>query len=341
MKHIEVNDEILDWASDFREDLRKVVPGYEAPLDRLEDLRRFVQNDAQRESYVQEIINQWQNLIVATPDTFVGIESDFKKKVGNIDLEKKVTITVHDKNNQQKSQTLPFYEAIVWAMRYDRVQSHIYPKYMRLLGIRTCVYCNAQYAFSVEGDQGYQNYDLDHLLPKSKYPYLSTSFFNLQPSCPTCNRKKGKKDIRDGEKRFHLFVQPGTPLAPTSFKIDDESLVKFLLSPDKDAEQLKILFSCDDAALERMFNRFFKIRTLYQAHKDVAEELIWKQQIYNEAYQKAFRYQFRKLGFKESDFKRFILGNYDTVENSHKRPLSKMTQDIAEQLHLIEKSQQK
>lgn len=33
-------------------------------------------------------------------------------------------------------------------------------------------------------------YDLDHGKPKAKYPYLCTSFFNLQPACPSCNRKK-------------------------------------------------------------------------------------------------------------------------------------------------------
>ena len=335
MKHIEINDEIIGWASDFREDLGKAVPGYELPLTRLEDLKTFVQNDAQQVSYVQEIIDKWQSLIVATPDTFAGIESDFKKRVGNIDLEKKVTITAYGRHKKPKPKILPFHEAIVWAMRYDRAQSHIYPKYMRLLGIRACVYCNAQYAFSVEGDKGYQNYDLDHLLPKSKYPYLCTSFFNLQPSCPTCNRKKGKKEIRPNEKRFHLFVLPGSSLDPTSFKIDDQSMVNYLMSPDKDAEQLKILFSCDDAALERMFNRFFHIKTLYQAHKDVAEELIWKRKIYNKAYQWVFRKQFKFMGFKKSDFNRFILGNYDTVENIHKRPLAKMTQDIAKQLGII------
>lgn len=335
MKHIEINDQIKGWANDFRAELNTPVNGYVLPLTRLENLKTFVRNDSQQKSYVQEIIDEWQNLIIATPEKFDDIERKFKKRVGNIDLEKKVSIQVRDNSNQLKDKTLPFYEAIVWAMRYDRVQSHVYPKYMRLLGIRSCVYCNAQYAFSVEGDKGYQNYDLDHLLPKSKFPYLCTSFFNLQPSCPTCNRKKGSKEIRPNEKWFHLFVQPGTSLDPTSFKIDDESMVNYLMSPDKNAEQLKILFSCDDSALEKMFNRFFHIETLYQAHTDVAEELIWKHKIYNKAYQWVFRKQFKWLWFKESDFNRFILGNYDTVENIHKRPLAKMTQDIARQLGII------
>lgn len=335
MKHIEITDEIKEWASDFRKELDTPVTGYDPPSIRLKELEKYVQNDAQQEFYVREIIKKWQELIVATPDKFKEIKTYFEDKIGEIDFEKNVTVKVTDKHNQQKDKTLPFHEAIVWAMRYDRVQSHVYPKYMRLLGIRTCVYCNAQYAFSVEGDKGYQNYDLDHLLPKSEYPYLCTSFFNLQPSCPTCNRKKGKKDIHSDERRFFLYVQPGTSLAPTSFKIDDESMVNYLMSPDKDAEQLKILFSCDDAALEKMFNRFFHIQTLYQAHKDVAEELIWKRKIYNKAYQWVFRKQFKILRFKESDFNRFILGNYDSVENIHKRPLSKMTQDIARQLGII------
>ena len=37
----------------------------------------------------------------------------------------------------------------------------------------------------------------------------------------------------------------------------------------------------------------------------------------------------------ESDWNRFVLGNYDREEDIHKRPLAKLVQDVAKQLGVI------
>ena len=70
---------------------------------------------------------------------------------------------------------------------------------------------------------------------------------------------------------------------------------------------------------------------------DIAEEFIWKSRIYKKVIIEDYQRLFTGLGFKDSDFQRFILGNFDQTEDILKRPMAKMTQDIAEQLHLIEK----
>lgn len=87
--------------------------------------------------------------------------------------------------------------------------------------------------------------------------------------------------------------------------------------------------------LKKGYENFFQISTLYKAHKDVAEELLWKKHVYNHVIREIYRDQFKELGFKDADFNRFILGNYDRTEDIHKRPLSKMTQDIAKDLGVI------
>jgi len=68
------------------------------------------------------------------------------------------------------------------------------------LNISICPYCNRQYIFTaskVEED-GSEKWvarpQLDHFYPKSKYPFLSCSFYNLIPSCPTCNMGKNDND---------------------------------------------------------------------------------------------------------------------------------------------------
>jgi hypothetical protein len=57
----------------------------------------------------------------------------------------------------------------------------------------TCVYCNRQYAFTIEKDNG-QNKDeriarpvFDHWFDKKDYPLMSLSLCNLIPSCTICN----------------------------------------------------------------------------------------------------------------------------------------------------------
>lgn len=60
----------------------------------------------------------------------------------------------------------------------------------RQLGVKVCPYCNRMYTITLFGENKIRP-DFDHFYPKSKYPYLSVSLFNLIPSCSMCNTKKG------------------------------------------------------------------------------------------------------------------------------------------------------
>lgn len=56
------------------------------------------------------------------------------------------------------------------------------------LGVTVCPYCNHNYVFIYDR----ANFcELDHYYPKAEYPLLAVSFYNLIPSCPVCNGKKG------------------------------------------------------------------------------------------------------------------------------------------------------
>lgn len=77
-----------------------------------------------------------------------------------------------------------------------------------------CPYCN-QHGMSVipitseisETEFTKALLDLDHFLLKSKYPYLSVSFFNLIPSCMLCNaRFKRTKEFRIAT-HVHPYIQ--------------------------------------------------------------------------------------------------------------------------------------
>ena len=97
-------------------------------------------------------------------------------------------------------------------------------EFVKLLDLRICPYCGRAFIYSVQraGGKTEVKPQIDHFLPKSKYPFLALSFMNLIPSCQTCNMKDCKGD-NDPVKNYN---------APASFRIQypyefDASKIKF------------------------------------------------------------------------------------------------------------------
>lgn len=325
MRRILIDDSIRAISKEYKIQLENGGKKYIFPRKKLNALKNDPRLDAKQKMYVELIIDKWDELILLEPP-FNEVISEFER-IYTADEVSKVKI-----NSDSPNGGIEFYKKVVDAMRYDYVQETIYKDIVKKLGIRTCVYCNAQYAFSYSlGKDDFINYEIDHWMPKSKYSYLCTSFFNLQPSCPKCNKMKlNKDDILP----FCLFTHNAEDLNPFKFSVDNGSCALFLATNDK--EKLRISFKAKDKQLGENMNNLFHITTQYQAHKDIVEELIWKQKIYNHIILDIYRESFKGLGFRKSDFNRFILSNYDMEEDILKRPLSKMMQDIAKQLGIIE-----
>lgn len=309
-----INETLRQYAKELRKELARLTNN---PQKKLEELMYSEELSPSHKEYVKKIHDEWNELIICEPDKF----DDVKGKFDEILLDNQLSERVGDKK---------FYEIIVDKMEYSRVQSTIYPKIMRKLGIKACVYCNAQYAYSIiHHSATYTNYELDHFKPKSKYPFLCTSFFNLQPCCSSCNKNKS-----DDDALFCLYTKREEELNPMKFSIDIGSSARYWVTHNP--EMIKIKYSCPrDEALEQNQENVFHITDLYQGHTDIVEELLWKKKIYNSPFIDIYRRNFKQLGFTDASFKRLIIGNYSLTVEVHKRPLSKMTQDIAKDLELI------
>ncbi|MFX8327742.1 hypothetical protein ABTL71_18955, partial [Acinetobacter baumannii] len=64
----------------------------------------------------------------------------------------------------------------------------------------TCPYCNRSYIYYISRRKEIKP-QIDHFFPKSKYPFLAMSFYNLIPSCQTCNgfgAKEEKDPLTEG-----------------------------------------------------------------------------------------------------------------------------------------------
>lgn len=236
------------------------------------------------------------------------------------------------KNNIGKIESKCVSEEIQNILGYENKRSFIFPKIFQKIGIKTCVYCNAQSTVTIEkpkkGDLS-ARYQLDHHYPKSKYPYLSIAVFNLYPVCASCNLAKSDEEC---EGYFELYKEQTEP-SPFKFKLNTASKALFLTT--RDCKYLEIKF--DNIEIEEDdFDNVFLINEIYKEHKDIAEEIILKRLAYNEEYRKTLNKLCKKHKITKPMIKRFILGNYTEEREIHKRPFAKFMQDIGKEVGLIE-----
>lgn len=338
MKRIVLTPVIEGYADEFLADLRSLR---NKPLDRLCDLKH--QLPWGYSDYVDTIMRNYGSIIKATPDEMEKSRGQVARlfaPFAGMDLSYKFEVNWLQSDGTYKPVVRKFYQLVADALCYDDVQEKIFPKYIKKMGIKSCVYCNAQYAVSAKRgntDSGMRyrsTFTIDHYWPKSHFPYLATSFFNLYPACATCNQTKSYRDPI-----FKLYIKPTDPVEernPFVFKLDKSSFVRYSMTGNSD--DLEIKFDCRlgiPTQESEEYEDYFHVEKLYGNMKDTIEEIIWKYRMYNKAGRQALVASFENLLPHKSDWNRFVLGNYDREEDIHKRPLAKLVQDIAKQLGII------
>lgn len=195
--------------------------------------------------------------------------------------------------------------------------------FVKELDLKTCSYCNRNYTFVVDGNSGKLRPEIDHFYPKSIYPFLAMSFYNLIPSCPTCNHTKKDKDSfnqklknpYDLNSEYIKFTYIPNSVDFTNVKREKYSFDNF-----------EIKFETSNKNIE-----VFKLEELYKQHKDIVLDLLIKKAYYPESYIN----ELKSFGFSDEDVYRYLLNNYKKEEDFHKRPLSKLIKDISEELDFI------
>lgn len=293
---------------------------------------------AEYKNYIDEIASDFdnadptKNLLVLQPEHFQDYIDKYEGiRFRSVDLGKNLLYHIQvGGKNQGKKYYKKFWELIVDAMHYqDGARPSIIP-YIERLGIRTCVYCNLQYALTINHSQGL--FELDHRFPKSEYPYLCVTFFNLQPSCPSCNhgKKAATADFglytndRNQLHPFHLLSMPHLYLRKR--RLDSKYINIRLVASDTTDPAL-----CSLAASHQ---RDFNINDTYSVVKDVAEETIWRCKAFDETYKELFLRNFPELYDKDA-LHRFVFGAYSDDSNVHQRPLTKLIRDIEKDMGVV------
>lgn len=189
------------------------------------------------------------------------------------------------------------------------------------LNVKTCPYCNRQYTFTIEKGTKTIRPEFDHFHSKSEFPYLALSFYNLIPSCSICNHTK-LDDLIDTSPYNNGFEDNFRFRVKT--KTGEEASLDWALEED-----IEIDFSNDNLNIGA-----FALKELYNEHIDYVKEIIDKAQAYNHSYYASLIDSYKGLGKQEADIDRFIWGNYLENAEHEKRPLSKLTKDILQQLRI-------
>lgn len=190
----------------------------------------------------------------------------------------------------------------------------------KTLAMNTCPYCNRQYTFTICSDQGNLKTrpELDHFYPKSVYPYFALSFYNLIPSCPTCNRIKLEHEL-DHHPYMHEFGSESKFIVRT---IDGCDINPWVIGK----EDITIDFSSKNKNIKRL-----GLTELYNEHVDYVVEIMDKCVAYNASYYESLTDSFKGLAKTDDEIERIIWGSYLEIAEHKKRPLSKLTRDILDQ----------
>lgn len=336
MVQLEITQDVEDLAKEYRKSLKEkksaedvktelrgiltIIPRGVAlmlkPPYRGGMLTPIAYNDIR--DYVDRVIKRYDGLLLMHPKGFNREIQRFEKIISKDRINWKLVYTgaVHES----------LAEMIIKALDYDLVRKEIYPNIARALNIKSCVYCNANYAITDEEGRGY--YELDHWKPKSKYPYLSTSFYNLQVSCPSCNRRKSSNDEK---KFFRLWAEKGQGNRKAfKFFISQKNIALYWIK--RDPKVINLELKPEKLRNQKMLEdseNTLHISSKYKELNDEAEEVLWKAKAYNRGFYESLIGGLPKLLMSESDRKRFILGTYSKLEDVHKRPLTLMKQDVA------------
>ncbi|MDR0892058.1 MAG: HNH endonuclease, partial [Mediterranea sp.] len=215
MKRILITDKLKLVADKYKQDL--CAMNGETPLDRLQRLKRSMKQNKYKE-YIDAIINNYDDIVTLKPSVMLSYQSSHAPlNLPKQDLNKKFRNPFSSKPKGRASNK-KFWELIVLAMKYDDARVK-FVKYVPELGVKACVYCNAQ--FAITSVDNLATYTLDHINAKSTYPFLCTSFFNLIPCCASCNSMK-----KQGAGAFSPYTEDySQEFLPFEFELEKRSLL--------------------------------------------------------------------------------------------------------------------
>lgn len=198
----------------------------------------------------------------------------------------------------------------------------------KLLDQHTCTYCNREYIFVYKNNIGGKGMvsQFDHWFAKTDYPLLGLSFYNLVPSCATCNTIKSST-LFNLTNHLHPYIDRHI-----------SSSYSFSFLPTT-INTNKIIFRNNYPLNQKGIDTVnaLNLPLIFEGHSNKElQDLIDLRYKYSENYLNILLEKtFGNLNVSESERFRLIFGIELDEENYHKRILSKFKSDIIKELEII------
>jgi len=263
-------------------------------------------------------------IILAKPNELLNIENAFRftLKINDSDAQHKKKLTIF-------KERMGHYYSDFFSKPYDPSDvEHTIGRWLSSkIDLKVCPYCNHNYTLTVSDRKNKINFrpDFDHFYPKSIYPILALSFYNLIPSCAVCNKLKGSKLIK-----YSPYLLKKDDIKFELYGVGEDEKPKLLgLGESSNKILVKPVYSAKSTSTECNLGTL-GIEQIYGHQVDYVEEIIAKTQRYNQDFFCEMVKSYNGLGKTEAEIDRIIWGAY--LDDHTKRPLSKLTNDVLIQL---------
>lgn len=195
------------------------------------------------------------------------------------------------------------------------------------INIRSCVYCNLNYAVTIrENGKNLVRPDFDHFLDKSTNPLLSLSFFNLIPSCGTCNQKLKNTIHFEYGMQQHPYEDDLLDDFHFSYRYNNKSIDGLEIVLNQENPEGKIGKSFEDLRMIKIYNGYTQ-----ELH-----DLLKIRQAFSDKYLSNLGSQVLDgLKISDEELYRLAFGTYISKEDYINRPFSKFKRDILGELGII------
>ncbi|KMK92428.1 hypothetical protein, partial [Rossellomorea marisflavi] len=207
------------------------------------------------------------------------------------------------------------------------------------LGISVCPYCNRSFISILKTNNKKTRPVLDHYYAKSLYPYLSLSLFNLIPSCYVCNSSFKKDDDFYTEEAIYPYEEEfsSSVTFKTDFLENKPYDYKYLLGISNNFSIKISNNALDDITRKKIDTsiKTFALDEIYNNHQDYVKDVIRSSVINTTERIKEIHSTLPDLFKSENDVLQTLYLSYFNEQDVGKRPLSKLTKDVYDQITLL------
>lgn len=200
-----------------------------------------------------------------------------------------------------------------------KIFNSLYTKYRKTyarqlvedLEITVCPYCNRNF---INNTEKYAMAQFDHFFPKSKYPMLALSLYNLIPCCPQCNHNKLEKELS---------------YSPYNKEFTTDKLLRFNIIPEF-VDGFEIGIEAKNEIIKENIDKLL-LKEAYAVHKPLVKEIYLKVKMYSDCYIQSLNNMVKDSVINiDMTFDELWYGNYLTEDKYYLKPLSKLTHDMIE-----------